>query len=178
MSQIKEMYGDSVIHLQNVQRWTHDFAARRTELNELPRLGGSIDLENADRIKELLESELYISQKTLSRRLNLHHDTVHRILTEEFGLGKVNFNWIPHSLTESHKQKRVRISMKLLRFLEESSPQKLVNVFTSDESWFDLDNHRNSMWFASGVPGPTRVRKNIGARKVMIWICFPRSGSY
>jgi hypothetical protein len=42
-----------------------------------------IDCKNADRIRELLESEPYISQKTLSRRLNLHHDAVHRILTEE-----------------------------------------------------------------------------------------------
>jgi hypothetical protein len=34
---------------------------------------------------------------------------------------------IEHSLTESHKQERVRISMELLRFLEEFSTQKLAN---------------------------------------------------
>jgi AraC-like DNA-binding protein len=103
MSQIKEMYSDGVIHLRSVQRWTHDFAARGTEFDALPRHGRLTDSENADRIRELLESEPYISQETLSRRLNLHHNTVHRILAEEFGLCKVNFKWIPHSLTESHK---------------------------------------------------------------------------
>jgi hypothetical protein len=104
-----------------------------------------MDPENAGRIMELLESEPYISQKTLSRRLSLHHDTVHRILTEELGSCKVNFKWIPHFLPDSHKQERVRVSMELLRFLEESSPQKLANVFTGDESWFDVDNSRNPM---------------------------------
>jgi len=69
MSQIKETYGDGVIHLRSVQRWTHDFAAGRTELDALPRPGRPIDPENADRMRELLESELHISQKTLGYQL-------------------------------------------------------------------------------------------------------------
>jgi hypothetical protein len=68
--------------------------------------------------------------------------------------------------------------MELLRFLEESSPQKLANVFTGDKSWFYLENPQNSMWLASRVPRPTRVKRKIGARKVMIWICFSTSVSY
>jgi hypothetical protein len=51
----------------------------------------SIDPENADRIKELLETEPYFPQKILSKRWNLRHDTVHRIVREELGLCKVNF---------------------------------------------------------------------------------------
>jgi uncharacterized ferritin-like protein (DUF455 family) len=132
--QIKETYGDGVTHVRSVQRWTHDFAARRTELDALPRPGRPTDPENADRIWELLESKPYISQKTRSRRLNLHHDIVHEILTEELGLRKVNFKWIPHSLTESQKQEHIKISMELLPFLEEFSPQKLADVFTGNES--------------------------------------------
>jgi transposase len=114
MSQIKEMYRDGVIYFQSVQRWTHDFAMRGTELDALPRHGRPTDSENADRIRELLESKPYFPQETLSRRLNLHHDIVHRILTEELGLCKVNFKGIPHSLTESHKQEGFEISMELL----------------------------------------------------------------
>jgi hypothetical protein len=68
--------------------------------------------------------------------------------------------------------------MELLRFLEEFSPQKLVNVFTGDESWPYLDSPRDSIWLASEVPRPRRANMNIGPRKVMIWICFPRSRSY
>jgi hypothetical protein len=110
--------------------------------------------------------------------LNLHHKIVHRILTEELGWCKANFKWIPHCLTESQKQERVRISMELLRFLEEFSPQKVANRFTGDESWFYLENPRNSMWLASEVPWPTRVKRKIGVRKVMIWICFSTSINY
>jgi hypothetical protein len=91
MSQIKETYGDGMIHLRSVQGWTHDFAAGRAELPASTRFGRATGLENADRIMEFLESEPYNSQKTLSRRPNLHHDMVHRILTEGLGWCKVNF---------------------------------------------------------------------------------------
>jgi DNA invertase Pin-like site-specific DNA recombinase len=102
VSQIQETYGDGMIYVQSAQRWTHDFAAARTELDALPRPGRPIDSENAGGIRELLQSEAYISKKTLSRKLDLHHGTVHRIFTKERGLSKVNFKLIPHSLTDSH----------------------------------------------------------------------------
>jgi hypothetical protein len=63
------------------------------------------------------------------------------------------------SLTESRKQDRVGISMELLPFLEESSPQKLANAFTGDESWFHLENPENSMWLASGVLQANKSQK-------------------
>jgi hypothetical protein len=134
MCQIKETSGDGVIHVQGVQQCTHDFVAERTEFDALSRLDRPIDPENTDRIRELLESKPHISQKTLSRRLNLHHDTVHRILTEKLGLYKFSFKWIPHFLRESQKQEHVRISMELFRFQEESSPQKVAKVFPCNES--------------------------------------------
>jgi hypothetical protein len=73
------------------------------------------------------------------------HQTVHRIVRGELALCKVNFKLIPHSLRELHKQERVRISVELLRFLEESSRQKLAHVFTGDESWLYLEHPRNTM---------------------------------
>jgi hypothetical protein len=123
------MYGDGVIHLRSVQRWTHHFSVRRTELDVLARPGRPIGPENADRKKELPDSEPYFPQKKLSRRLSLHSNTIHRILTEEFWLHKVNFKGIPHSLTHSHNQEHVRISMERLPFLEEYSPWKLTDAF-------------------------------------------------
>jgi hypothetical protein len=101
--QIKETYGDGAIDFRNVQQWSQDLAVRRTELDALPRPGQPMDPENADRIRVFLESGFDTSQKRLSERLNLHQNIVHRILTEELGLCKANFKWIPHSLTESQK---------------------------------------------------------------------------
>jgi DNA invertase Pin-like site-specific DNA recombinase len=102
------------------------------ELGGLLRPGRPINPENTDRIRELLESERCVSQNTLSRRLNLQHNIVHRILAEELGLSKVNFKWISRSGRESHKQKPVRISIELFPFLEESSRQKLAHALNQE----------------------------------------------
>jgi hypothetical protein len=147
-------------------------------LEALPRPGRPIGPEGADRIRELLESELYKSRKTLPRGLNRHRDTVYRSLRGEVGLCKANFKWIPHSMTETHKRKSLRISLELLQFLEESWPQKLGSAIVGGERWFYVDIPQSSMSLASGVPQPTIARRNIGVRKVMIWICFSTSGSY
>jgi hypothetical protein len=91
MSQIKQTYEDGVIYLRSVQQGIHAFAAGRTELDALRTPTWLIDPENTDRIRKPLESELYISQKTLSRRLNLRHHAIHRISREELGFCNVNF---------------------------------------------------------------------------------------
>jgi hypothetical protein len=63
MSQVKETYGDGVIHARSVYRWIHDFAVGRMDLDGLPRPGQPIDPENADRIRTLLQIESCLSQK-------------------------------------------------------------------------------------------------------------------
>jgi hypothetical protein len=68
--------------------------------------------------------------------------------------------------------------MELLRFLEESWPKKFADVFADEESSFYLDHPRASKWFPFGVPRPTRVGRNIEARKDMLWICLSMSGNY
>ena len=44
------------------------------------------------RFIKILEQEPYISQKKVAQRLSVHHSNVHRILTVELGLTKVNLN--------------------------------------------------------------------------------------
>jgi hypothetical protein len=94
----------------------------------------------------------------------------------ELGLVKGNFKRISHLLTDFQKQQRVDIATELLHVFEGSAPQELSRLFSGAESWFFLDNARNSMWAASGVLRATRDRLGIGAQKVMLWICFSTAG--
>jgi hypothetical protein len=148
-----------------VQRWTHDFADGKAELDSAPRPGRLTNPENTTRARELIEYELYISQKTIASRFGIHHEPVKRILKHELGLVKVSFKWISHLLADFQKQQRIDIASEFLQFFEASSPQKLCRVFTGDESWFFLDNPRNSMWAASGVLRSARVRRDIEAQR-------------
>jgi hypothetical protein len=48
--------------------------------------------------------------------------------------------------------------------------------FPGDEGCFFVGNQRNSIWAASGVLSRTRVKRDIGAQRAMLSICFSRPG--
>jgi hypothetical protein len=108
--------------------------------------------------------------------LSISSTTVKKILLEDLSLRKVNFEWIPHRLSDDQKQERVRLSTKLLPFLKARGPRKMTNVFTGDETWIRYDNLRSAMWMAVDVERPTRIRQSIGAKRLMISVSFSRCG--
>jgi histone-lysine N-methyltransferase SETMAR len=108
--------------------------------------------------------------------LSISSTTMTKILLEDLSLRKVNFKWIPHRLSDDQKQERVRLSTELLLFLEARGRRKMTNVFTGDETCIRYDNPRSAMWIGVDVERPTRIRPSIGAKKLMIWVCFSRCG--
>jgi hypothetical protein len=87
--------------------------------------GRSANRENTTRVRELIEYEPYISQKTIASRLGIHQETVKRILKHELALVKGNCKSVPDLLTDVQKQQQVDIVTELFQFLEASSPQTL-----------------------------------------------------
>jgi DNA invertase Pin-like site-specific DNA recombinase len=63
----------------------------KTELDSTSRSGRPANPENTTRVRELIEYEPYISQKIITSRFGIHHETVKRILKHELGLVKGNF---------------------------------------------------------------------------------------
>jgi histone-lysine N-methyltransferase SETMAR len=175
-SKLQRVYGTNAPTLRAIQKWTANFANGRSELADLPRPGRPRDPGNVDAVRELIESEGFLSQKQIGHMLGFHHDTVKRILCEDLQMRKVNCKWIPHTLSSSQKAARVQVSKDLLEFLEGTSDRNLCNVYTGDETWVYMDNPRVSMWTGADVARPTVPRRTIGTKKCMFWIEFSRSG--
>jgi predicted XRE-type DNA-binding protein len=57
-------------------------------------------------VRELIEHEPYLSQKTIASRLGIHHERVKRISKHELDLVKMSFLWVPHLLTELQKSSK------------------------------------------------------------------------
>jgi hypothetical protein len=58
----------------------------------------------------MLEDDPFSSKKAIARELSIHPSTVKRKLTENLGMRKVSFKWIPHKLTDLQKAARVEMS--------------------------------------------------------------------
>jgi histone-lysine N-methyltransferase SETMAR len=176
LAEMHDTYGPEAVTLRTIERWTADFIAGRTELADLPRSGRPRDTGHVGRVRELIESEGYLSQKKIAHILGLHPNTVKHILCEDLKMRKVNFKWVPHSLSDSQKAARVQISQQLLDFLNSRSSRTLCNVYTGDETWVYLDNPRTSMWIGADVERPTRTRRSVASPKRMFWVEFSRTG--
>jgi hypothetical protein len=112
------------------------FAACDETLEDLPRSGRPRSDPNIVLITQLLTDDPYLSQKMIATILSISSTTVTKILLEDLSLRKVNFEWIPHRLSDDQKPERVRFSTELLQFLEARGPRKMTNVFTGMKHGF------------------------------------------
>jgi hypothetical protein len=64
---------------------------------------------------------------------------------EELNSRRVNFKWVPHTLTASQKLERVKISGRLVGQLNKLHLNDLDRVIAGDETWVKFENSRSAM---------------------------------
>jgi hypothetical protein len=89
-SKLQKVSGTNAFKLRPIQNWTVDFAKERTELTDLPRPGRPRDPGNIDAVRDLIESEGFLSQKQSGHMLGVHHEPAKRILREDLQMRKMN----------------------------------------------------------------------------------------
>jgi phenylpyruvate tautomerase PptA (4-oxalocrotonate tautomerase family) len=124
----------------------------------------------------LIEGDRYLYQEKIAQMLDIHHESVKHILRDALNMPKVNIKCVPHALDSSQKAVLVKVSRRLLDFLESRTGRSLLNVYTADETWVHLDNPRTSMWISADVTMAIRVRCTVTSKKRMFWTDFSRTG--
>ena len=100
-----------------------------------------IKKEKIEEINSLLAISPSSSIRFLKDKTNISYRQVRYILIEILKLRKLHLRWIPSTLTESVREKRILFSKRNLDIFK-SSPNKIKNVITGDESWFYLENKK------------------------------------
>ena len=150
--EIQEVYGSEgkSVSLSTVKYWTREFSGGRESLVDEAREGRPRIPDLVERVRDTMEENTFISQKKLARALSVHPATIHRILVEDLNLIRVNYRWIPHTLSPTQKETRVTKAVGLLQELSECQ-RSWCNVITGDETWVYLDNPREFIWQHSGL---------------------------
>lgn len=172
-SEIDAVYGDDAPSLRTVQKWTKLFNEGKEDLDDAPRSGRPPKEFLVTKVRTLLEENPFFSQKKIAKTLEVDQRTIHHILSENLGLTRVNFRWIPYSLNDTQKESRVTISKTMLRTLSRAPSG---NIITGDETWVYLRNPRSSMWIDSSIPRPEKPKLTIGSKKVMITVFWSPKG--
>jgi histone-lysine N-methyltransferase SETMAR len=176
--ELNNVYGEGTISLKTVQKWTKRFNDGHEGFDDYARSGRPKSDELIPIVAHMLEKEPFLSQKKIAKALGVHPTTVHRILTEELELTRVNFRWIPHTLNDAQKAKRVEVAKILLKMLANATLAQLRLIITGDETWVYFSNPRSSMWVGSDIPRPEKPKLTIGSKKVMITVFWSPVGMY
>jgi hypothetical protein len=107
-ARLKSAYGEGIVNLKAVQRWTLKFRNGKAYLDDEPSPGRPRRNEKLPVIRTMIEENQYLSQKEIAQALSLCHDIMKRLITEELNLQRVNFKRVLHTLAASQNWKGSR----------------------------------------------------------------------
>lgn len=134
-------------------------------------------LDKVDQIiLDVLDEQPFASIRQIAQRAGIPKSTVHYHLTVILNFKNMNLKWVPHSLTDEQKAKRILISKQLLKKLRSAKHHSWNYFLTGDESWFYLSYEHERMWVESGDEPQTRSKKMIGDEKVLVSVFWNPNG--
>ncbi|GFR64179.1 histone-lysine N-methyltransferase SETMAR [Elysia marginata] len=97
----------------------------------------------------------------ISTETSMSRTSVFRVLTNKLNKKKNFPKWVPHLLTDEHKESRVNISRNFLRRFQTEQNDFLGRIITGDETWvysWDPETKRQSAeWRDFDEPRPEKV---------------------
>jgi transposase len=126
----------------------------------------------AEPLRLFLDNDPFTTARMLSRHFNVSATTVKEILARDLGMRKFTRRWVPHTLSDLQKVKRVETSTELFHILNELEVDSFDGITTDDESSFQYLSESSAMfakWLRDVNP---RTRPGIGVTKRMSTIVF------
>ena len=174
VKEINEIVGEGCLSKSVAYRWIEKFQGGNYSVEDEVRTGRPPRSDLKQGINALLQIDPYQSARSLASQLSVDKNTVIRVLEKEMDMRLINFKWIPKELTSSQKLKRMECARCLLHNLNTVRYHSL--ILTGDETFLYWKTQRKRAWIKSGDPPPTRERKSIGSKKVMITVIWSTSG--
>lgn len=176
-------YGTNAPSYSTVKKWAAEFKRGRTSLNDDPRPGRPRSATSEDfvaQVHEVVESDRRLSIKQIADLVGIGYSSVRSILLDDLLMKKLCARWVPHSLSDSQKQKRVEISELLLERFTNDRNNFISRIVTVDETWihhYDPETKRQSMqWKHVNSPHPKKFCVQKSAGKVMATVFWDAEG--
>jgi hypothetical protein len=117
----------------SVQYSVPRFPSGDTSCEDLSRLGWPLTVL-AEPFRLFLQDYHFASARMLSRHLNVCATTVKEILHRDLCFKKFTRRWVPHTLSDPQKLKRVETSAELLQILNDLQTDSFDGITPGDES--------------------------------------------
>lgn len=172
-AELVQVNGDSALSYPTVARWKTLFDNGKTSIEDEMRPGRPLIDGLCDPILRLVIENPHISTREISIFIGIPKTTVlSRLAT--LGWRNMHTKWVPHNLTDSQKNERVRLAKIILSELKKASKEKL--IITGDETWVYFDNPPCAKWVEPGGSPTKRQKRVLTNRKCMLVAFFSRVG--
>lgn len=172
-TKINNALGEGTVGRTTVHEWFKRFEAGdiRFDDSEHSRRPPSLDDDN---LRSALKANPEATARELATTLGCSHTTIENHL-HDAGYRKVLSRWIPHRLTDAHKQVRINICESLL--FQPHRKDFLEDLVTGDESWVVYNNDaRQAVWLPCGAEPPTQPKPDRHQRKHLLSVWWDAKG--
>ncbi|GBM95675.1 hypothetical protein AVEN_27286-1 [Araneus ventricosus] len=111
---MKEVYGEQCLAMCNIFRWCQSYGAGRVNIKDfpLPGLAHVVSINDTiSAVDELIRQNRRITTREIAVELSISKGTVHHIIHEKLGYGKVCAQWVPKYLSENRKTARMGVCL-------------------------------------------------------------------
>lgn len=175
---ICEVYGEKVIAESTAQKWYKQFKNGENDLENLPRSGRPSDF-NDECLIALLKDDGRQTCREMAKTMNSSSATIFRHL-KSMGYSQKIGSWVPHTLNEKMKEKRLLIaSQHLARHRSTRGHKKrfLYKIITGDEKWcLHVNMKQRKEWVPPGGKPKSRVKQDLHPKKTMISVWWDYEG--
>jgi transposase len=133
---LQSVFGDEALSRSSILEWFKRFKDGREDLQDDARSGRPSTSRNTDKIvnvREMVTQDLRFTLRMLSDELNINKETIRQILHEDLRKRKICAKFVPHSITDEHKQRRLKSCQDFIQTLQDS-PSFIDCIVTGDES--------------------------------------------
>ncbi len=175
------LHGGHALSLSTVHRWFLKFAAGLHDISvkKTGRCLSKLTPAKLAELRNLLDEDNMMCIHVLARHTRLLLRTIHHALHNKMKLKKRPAKWVPHTLSNQQKQRRVQMACDLLHHFRHALTLQ-DHLVTGDESWFwcyEPEIKRStSAWLRSNKRRPHKVSKDQYVCKVMLIVFWNVQG--
>ena len=137
LKQFLETFSDAAPSRATFFRWFAEFRRGRESLQDDPHPGRpptAVLPETISAIEKMLKVDGRMMYIMMQERINIGATALSTILHEHLKVRKVSARWMPHSLTDEQKERRVSWCQFMLEKFNNGKYKQVYDIVTGDES--------------------------------------------
>lgn len=180
---LRATFGDEVPSKATIYNWYAEFKRGRSSVSDESRTGRpttSKTAENIEKVHEMIQADRHTTYREIQATLGIDMKQINEILHNHLNVKKLCSRWIPHNLSETQKQARVKWCTENLKRFNSGNSNLVYDIVTGDETWIysyePQTKQQSTVWVFQNEPKPTKVVRSRSVAKKMIACFFNKTG--